>query len=267
MLINTGPLMNRYVEFLIKTYKKERNRIANKKIISNKIDEKIPDLVVKNGPFKGMQYPEKNSIGSALFPKLLGSYESELHKIIDLCIDKKYTDIVDIGCAEGYYAVGMAIRLSNANIYAYDTDPQALSLTSSMFKINNINQNRIFIGNLCDEKTLMSIPLKEKALIISDCEGYEKHLFTEKSVEFLSNHDLLIEVHDMFDIEISSYLSELFKDTHKLYTIYSIDDIQKAKTYNYDEINDCNLPTKKILLEEGRESIMEWFYLESVNNK
>jgi hypothetical protein len=258
--------VKRYIDFIVTTYKKEKNRIANNKIISTEINKIIPDLVVRNGPFKGMKYPGKHSVGSALFPKLLGSYESELHKIISLCVNKKYTDIVDIGCAEGYYAVGMAMRLPDTNIYAYDTDSKALNLTNAMFKINNINQDRVFTGKLCDEKTLMSVPLKNKALIISDCEGYEKYLFTKKSLKFLSIHDLLIEVHDIFDIETSSYLSKLFKNTHKLTIIYSVDDIQKAKTYNYKEINDYDLATKKILLEEGRGSIMEWFYLESINS-
>jgi hypothetical protein len=250
----------------IKDYYTNRNiRNINRKIVSDAIDRKIPDLVVKNGPFKGMRYPSKRSAGSALFPKLLGSYEAELHETINYAIDKEYTDIIDVGCAEGYYAVGMAIRLVDSNIYAYDTNPKALVLSNDMFKLNNIDSGRVFTGGLCDEKTLMDIPIREKALIICDCEGCERNLFTQKSVEFLSSHDLLIETHDLFDIEISSYLSKLFKDTHKLSVIYSIDDIQKAKTYDYDEINDYNLTTKKILLAEGRGSIMEWFYLESIN--
>lgn len=250
----------------IKNYYINRNtRNINRKIVSDTIDRKISDLVVKNGPFKGMQYPSKRSAGSALFPKLLGSYEAELHETINYAIDKGYTDVIDVGCAEGYYAVGMAIRLVDSNIYAYDTNPKALALSNDMFKLNNIDQSRVFTGNLCDEKTLMDIPVSGKALIICDCEGCEKNLFTQKSLKFLSGHDLLIETHDLFDIEISSYLSKLFKDTHNLSVIHSIDDIQKAKTYNYDEINAYDLATKKILLEEGRGSIMEWFYLESID--
>ena len=255
--------MNRYLDFLIKTYKREKGRIANEKLISTEIDKNISDLVIRHGPFQGMQYPEKCSVGSALFPKLLGSYEAELHQIIDTCINKEYANIIDIGCAEGYYAVGMATRIPGSTIYAYDINPHALNLTNTMFSINDIDQDRFFVGSLCDEQTLMSLPLDKKSLIISDCEGYEKYLFTNKSIDFLSSHDLLIEVHDIFDIEISSYLSGLFKDTHNLTIVYSIDDIQKAKTYDYSEINGYDLLTKKTLLEEGRESIMEWFYLES----
>ncbi|NEQ73541.1 MAG: hypothetical protein F6K23_10945 [Okeania sp. SIO2C9] len=41
-----------------------------------------PDLIVKHGPFKGMKYPDQKSVGSALIPKIVGSYESELHQII-----------------------------------------------------------------------------------------------------------------------------------------------------------------------------------------
>lgn len=168
----------------IKDYYTNRNiRNINRKIVSDAIDRKIPDLVVKNGPFKGMRYPSKRSAGSALFPKLLGSYEAELHETINYAIDKEYTDIIDVGCAEGYYAVGMAIRLVDSNIYAYDTNPKALALSNDMFKLNNIDSGRVFTGGLCDEKTLMDIPIREKALIICDCEGCEKNLFTQKSVK------------------------------------------------------------------------------------
>jgi len=246
-------------------YANRKIRNNNRQIVSDAIDNKISDLVVKHGPFKGMLYPSKRSAGSALFPKLLGSYEAELHGVIGQAIAKRYTEVIDIGCAEGYYAVGLALRIPNANIYAYDTNPKALIYSNEMFKLNNIEPNRFFTGGFCDEQTLRDIPIRQKALIVCDCEGYEKHLFTKKSLDFLSKQDLLIEVHDLFDIEISSYLSRLFSETHRLTVVYSIDDIQKAKTYNYDEIDGYDLSTKKVLLAEGRGSIMEWFYLESIN--
>src|SRR6478672_6897407 len=69
-----------------------------------------PGLVVQHGPFKGMKYPGVNSVGSALIPKLLGSYERELHPLIDSICAGQYDQVVDIGCAEGYYAVGLAMR-------------------------------------------------------------------------------------------------------------------------------------------------------------
>ena len=75
----------------------------------NPAEEKMTPIVsslkVLNGPFEGMQYPNFESYGSASWPKLLGTYESELTNAILAKKDTDYSSIVDIGCAEGYYAV------------------------------------------------------------------------------------------------------------------------------------------------------------------
>jgi hypothetical protein len=62
-------------------------------------------MTVANGPFKGLRYPSVHTFGSALFPKLLGSYESELHPVLGGMMGNGYTTVVDIGCGEGYCAV------------------------------------------------------------------------------------------------------------------------------------------------------------------
>ena len=82
----------------------------------------LQKLEVLNGPFKGMKYPEFLSLGSTLIPKLIGSYEAELHPIIDEIIACGYEEIWDVGCAEGYYAVGLALMSPTSKIRAYDID-------------------------------------------------------------------------------------------------------------------------------------------------
>src|SRR5437016_2600251 len=66
--------------------------------------------VVQSGPFAGMLYVNQ-AVGSAHVPKLLGSYEAELHEIMRSVLTENYATIVDVGCAEGYYAIGLALRL------------------------------------------------------------------------------------------------------------------------------------------------------------
>ena len=219
-----------------------------------------PDLTVRHGPFRGMRYPTTKSVGSALVPKILGSYESELHSIVDRICGQDYSDIVDIGCAEGYYAVGLAMRLRNANIYAYDTNRDAIRLCKQMARLNNV-LDRFTTGEFCDSNTLRSIPLGKKALIVSDCEGYEKALFSGETASHLANHELLIEIHDFIDIEISSTIRQAFQDTHRITVVQSIDDIAKARLYDYKELHNYDLSARKALLAEGRLSIMEWFYI------
>ncbi len=224
------------------------------------IESLSQDLSVLHGPFKGMLYPEFKAVGGAIAPKVLGSYERELHQVMEEICLNDYSEIVDVGCAEGYYAVGLAMRLPNAKVFAFDTDADAIRLCKQMAQLNKVAE-RIIIGSFCDAKVLQSIPYTKRALIISDCEGYEKQLFTKETVPFLAKHDLLIEVHDFLDIEISSLIRQRFAGTHSIKAIQSIDDITKAHTYKYEELREYSLDVRRRFFAENRPHIMEWLYM------
>jgi ribosomal protein L11 methylase PrmA len=214
-----------------------------------------------------MKYPEMTAIGSSLAPKILGSYEQEIQQVIERICTVNYNGIIDIGCAEGYYAVGLARRIKTARVYAFDTNKEALRLCREMARVNDVS-DRIITGNYCDMDVLKSIPLVGRTLIISDCEGYEKHLFTEKSASFFRLYDLLIELHDFVDINISSQIRAAFQLTHDIESYESIDDIKKVQQYDYAELMAFDLATRKEILAERRPTIMDWYYMKSrqVNN-
>src|SRR5262245_45426434 len=67
-------------------------------------------ISVQHGPFKGLAYFDETVWGS-ITPKWLGSYEAELHPAIEEIISRPYETIIDVGCAEGYYAVGLAATI------------------------------------------------------------------------------------------------------------------------------------------------------------
>jgi hypothetical protein len=224
------------------------------------VRELFPELTVAHGPFQGMRYPSAESHGSMLLPKLLGSYESELHPVLRKFFANDYTAIVDIGCAEGYYAVGLGLRFAHANVYAFDTSAEARLMCAEMAAQNCLG-SRIHIESFCDEAILRSIPLGEKALIVSDCEGYENVLFNKELVGFLSNHDLIVEAHDFIDIEISPNLRRIFSQTHHVESISSTDDIEKAHTYEYPELGRYSAAERRTILGERRPGIMTWLVM------
>src|SRR5687767_13183612 len=78
---------------------------------------------VRHGVFAGMHYPAMEAAGSAIFPKLAGCYEAELRSLMEQIVRTPYTTVVDVGCAEGYYAVGLALRMPQVNVLAFDMDP------------------------------------------------------------------------------------------------------------------------------------------------
>ncbi|HUM50372.1 MAG TPA: class I SAM-dependent methyltransferase [Chitinophagales bacterium] len=220
---------------------------------------------VKNGFFKGMRYPGFQAAGSAIYPKFIGSYENELNPIIEKAIQKQYDTIIDVGCAEGYYANGLARLLPNATVYAYDTVQYARNLCQQIATINEV-QDRVFIKGTLNASELSKFDFTNKnAFIISDCEGFEKQLFTNENIHNLKNCDVLIETHDLFDLTISAYLINLFKDTHQTpLIIASLDDNKKAQTYHFPETEKLDLKTKKIIFSEERKAIMEWLFFQKM---
>jgi hypothetical protein len=218
------------------------------------------DLVVKNGPFAGLTYNSEEAVGSAFLPKLLGSYESELHSLFYEIINTTYDKIIDVGCAEGYYAVGLALKSPTSQVYAYDTSPKAQRLCRKMAEFNLV-QNNIHINGAISSEDLKHIDFGNKSLIICDCEGFEKELFIKDNVSHLKNCDVLIETHDMFDCTITEYLIELFSETHTLkYNIGSTDDLYKLKNYRYIELETMTLVEKKMVLYENRSNTQYWLF-------
>jgi precorrin-6B methylase 2 len=220
----------------------------------------FPTLTVSTGPFEGLRYPCLQSVGSALLPKLLGSYESELRAALEALLATDYDTVVDIGCAEGYYAVGLGLRLKNTEIYAFDTDPRARQACAEMARLNGV-ESRVHIGGLCDKNVLRLLPLGRRALIVADCEGYEKELFDHEMALLLAKHTLIIEAHDFIDIEISSHLRTVFSMTHCVESVRSTDDIQKAHTYQYEQLGKYDTNERRLILGERRPAIMEWLVM------
>ncbi len=218
-------------------------------------------ITVRNGYFKGMNYPRFQSYGSAIFPKLLGSYEKELTEVIKKILSKEYQNIIDVGCAEGYYAVGFAMN-TKAKIYAYDINDDARTFCLEMAKLNKVDE-LITLKSLCDENVLRTFDFEDQNLIISDCEGFEQKLFTTNNIANLKKCDLLIEIHDNVDITISQYIMSLFQSSHNIQIIRSLDDLEKIKSYEYKELEGLNFNEKKHILSEGRPNIMEWYWITS----
>lgn len=225
------------------------------------IADMCKDLRVKHGPFKNMRYPVAQASGSPLFPKLLGSYEAEIAHLVEAICREPYQHIMVAGCAEGYYAVGLAMRIPGAHVTAYDVNPVAQRLCKEMAELNGVG-DRVRVEALCDAAALASLEQSARALIVCDIDGYENQLFSKESAPRLSRHDILLEVHDLIDIETSSRMRERFTRTHTITVIDSIDDIQKALRYDYAELKGRSLAERRILLQEERPNIMQWFFLQ-----
>ncbi len=148
---------------------------------------------VIGGPFAGMRYIGE-ATGSRLLPKLCGSYEVELRPALEIVFTQSYQRIVDVGCAEGYYAVGLSRRFPGTPVSAFDTDPAAHRLCAELCRLNGASE-KVTVRGACTPATLREIT-GDRVLLICDCEGYEFELLDNDLLGDMPHWDLLVELHD-----------------------------------------------------------------------
>lgn len=209
------------------------------------------------GPFKGMTYGRTKALCSALYPKLLGTYEHELATAFDAALARKPALVVDVGAADGYYAVGFAFRDASTRVIAYDQDPRARAELAKLAELNGV-QDRIEIRGRCEPAELLA--LKEPAgLMIVDCEGFEELILSPENIAHLKGWEFIIETHDGFSPGITRRLVERFAASHHVETIEAVHDFDKVDRIRVPLLDGLDRRSADKVLAEGREhACLRW---------
>ena len=214
------------------------------------------NMLVQNGPFRGIKLPSETS-WSDLASKLLGDYEMELSPVIESIISQKPDIVVNIGCAEGYYAIGMAISCPSALVYAFDTNPSAQKICLKAAKTNGVDA-RVRVGGICTAGCLSDlIALAERPFLLVDCEGGELDLLKSVNRGALSRTSLLVECHDFIYHEATAELIELFKNTHAVFKIEQ----GPRNPHKHPILRSWSENEKWLVLSEARPETMHWLFM------
>ena len=214
----------------------------------------IKNQKVNSGPFKGLNYDGISAYCSTIYPKLLGSYEHELHETILSIIKKKYERIIDIGSAEGYYAVGIpfATKDRKQEIIAVEISDIAKKNLKKLIE-NNIKNKVEIVDNFSFEK----YEDNKKTLVIMDCEGAELEYLLKIKKKYLLKWDFLIEVHVQLKKNTIKKIENIFEGKN-ISRIRSVDDYHKIEEYLEFVPPDFDDNTKLLLLSENRRTGMYW---------
>ena len=153
---------------------------------------------VQTGPFAGMRLLRDASWGASdLASKWLGLYEQDLHPALEEARGQSYDGVVNVGCAEGFYAIGLARLFAHIPIYAFDTDAGARRVVAANAQANEV-ADRLRIDGFCSADHLAQLAGTHRALLcVLDCEGFETQLLpATPTVAALRHSDLLIECHE-----------------------------------------------------------------------
>lgn len=210
------------------------------------------------GPFRGMPYID-TAAGSALTPKIIGSYEQELIPVIEEVIERArkgaYSMIVDIGSAEGYYAVGLAFRCPTAQITVFEGDERARQLCLQLATKNGVSE-RIQIKGYCDVAALQK-DLQPDAFVLCDCEGSEVDLLDPVTVPALLSAELLVELHDFCRPDATRIITQRFAPTHEIRII----DTAPRVAGSHPSLKSLKEQDQLIAMKEHRPGPMQWAWL------
>jgi len=166
---------------------------------------------VLQGPFRGTRM-KVDPTRSGFLPMLIGTYELELRDWIEEAVRWKPSLVLNVGAASGYYAVGMALRLPNAKVVAFEMDPGEAAKCRDAARENRV-EHLVEVRGKCEAGTFSDMTLA-RAMVISDCEGAEVDVFTDDVVRMLRNSWILLELHDALRPGCSREMYSRFRNSH-----------------------------------------------------
>jgi len=211
--------------------------------------------VVAGGPFQGMKVSEAVSWGDGdILPKYLGFYEAELAPFFDEMQSQTFDFVVNVGAAEGFYAVGSALVLKTDRVIAVDIDQAALDATQENAALNGVGHKLEGMLGLDAEGLRALASTATRCLIISDCEGFELELFSDRAVEALKGSFCLVECHDFIGQDVAGLLAQRFSASHDIEIIE-----EGARNPNqYDILRSKSSLDRWLAVSEGRPETMRW---------
>ena len=172
---------------------------------------------VQGGPFAGMDYVVDATEG-ALLPRLIGSYESELHPHIQAFAEEGLDQLIDVGCAEGYYAVGLARLMPHLVVHAFDTDPAARASCATLAARNGV-ADRVRIGEVFAGEHFARFT-DTRTLVFMDIEGGEKDLLDPEKWPALRTLPIIVETHGGPTFALAEEITHRFASSHDIIRVY-----------------------------------------------
>jgi hypothetical protein len=183
---------------------------------------------VRSGPFKGMSYVT-NAVGSELVPKVVGTYEKELANVIEAACTGDHDMFIDIGAAEGYFAVGLAWRSRQVPCTAFEMEAAGRRLIARMAQLNGVESLVEIRGECTRAELLRYVGKHDRPFVLCDCEGGELELLDPVAVPELRKATMLVEVHGRVELPpgkhadhpsaMGALLTDRFWPTHSVNVI------------------------------------------------
>jgi len=216
---------------------------------------------VAYGRFKGLKIRKDVWWGRySLSSKILGVYEEH---VLDALFDLQPSvngPFVDIGAADGYFAIGAVVSGLCDTVYAYEISEKGRERLASNAAANGC-AGKVRIEAEANFESLSALMKKhEQALLLIDIEGCEFDLLDERMLDLLKSCSLIVELHPwmaengyekqrrLIDMAKAKFNARLIERE-----VYAPNQFEELKEFSDDE--------RLLALSEGREKNMQWLVM------
>jgi len=212
---------------------------------------------VQQGPFAGMTIIRDSSWHARnVLQKLLGTYEQELHEAIESSLSSQPDLFINVGCAEGYYAVGFAFRVPAATVHVFDTDAVALEVCERAAIANRAECNLRLEQRCSGEHVALMLSRYQRAVVFVDCGGCETSLFANLNPQDVARAIFIIKMHDYLHPGTTEMLLSRFSKSHRVQTI-----VQGARNpHEIPILRGISEDLQWLAVSEERPQTMSWLH-------
>lgn len=217
--------------------------------------------VVKYGLFQGLSLNRKTWWGkSDLGAQCLGLYEKEILNEIGRQEKGKYQTFIDIGAADGYYAVGMLLAGVVDNVISFEKSEEGRAAINENWD-NNGKPGAITLYGEANHASLKIVPshVFDNALVLIDIEGYEFELLTKEVIKQLRFSEVIIEIHNWID-DFEIRYAQLLRDLSEYFNIEKLAPVDR-NTSDLPELRSYTDDNRLLLVSERRPCLMRFLKL------
>lgn len=218
---------------------------------------------VAHGPFVGMQIASASWWGQTdLASKILGFYEAEVLAVLSSVDKSRYKHFVDLGAADGYYAIGCVYAGLFCDAYAFEMSNQGQSVIRANAQLNGVTDS-IHIHGFADENFDRMIPqvCLSQAVILVDIEGGEFDLINDLILQKLNQSFLIIELHEFMVDNGAEKLAALIARLEKVYKLTWLSTGSRDLS-RFNSLMHYNDSDRWLLCSEGRMQLQRWVVCE-----
>lgn len=216
---------------------------------------------VRHGPFTGLVLPDDPWWGSAdRASMLLGLYELEVLRLLtDATLHERRT-FVDVGAADGYYAVGLLRTGRMDRAICFEASPDGQRTIQAMARRNGV-ADRLVVHGCADSGFASVLPADAcaQSIVLVDIEGGEFDLLDPACLERLASAVVVVEIHHWVDDFARRYRA-LLERAAPWFRLLRLPSLPRDTTHlaELDELSDDN---RALLCSEGRPAAMRFLVL------